>query len=159
MQDHIQQESCRKKKLDVGYSVLLHPPYLQDFAQSNFHLFSSLQNALNGKNFSHEDQVKIFVENFFSSKPVKFYLRGLHKLLGKWQELIQNNSEYTIDWNHFVNKYIINILQKRKIFVTQPNIYVKHYESYWFVDRRQILLKIKLLWNSRGVSVHAFEFS
>ena len=49
--------------------------------------------------FSQEDQVKMAVENFFSSKPTEFYLRGINKLLDKWQEAIQNNGEYTINWN------------------------------------------------------------
>ena len=31
----------------------------------------------------------------------EFKLRGLNKLQDKWQEMIQNNGEYTIDWNLF----------------------------------------------------------
>ena len=41
----------------------------------------------------------MFVENFWSSKPAKFYFRGINKQLDKWQEFIQNNGEYTRDWN------------------------------------------------------------
>ena len=42
---------------------------------------------------------KTFVENFLRLKPVEFYLRGIYKQLDKFQEIIQNNDEYTIDWN------------------------------------------------------------
>ena len=57
----------------------------------NNHLFT--------QKFSQENQIQTFVENFLSSKSDEFYLRGINKLLDKWQEVIQNNGEYTIDWN------------------------------------------------------------
>ena len=41
----------------------------------------------------------MFVENFLRLKPAEFYLRRINMLLDKWQEVIQNNGEYTIDWN------------------------------------------------------------
>ena len=47
---------------------------------------------------SQEDQVKMFVERLFSSKPEEFFLNGIKKLPGKWQEVIWNNGEYIIDW-------------------------------------------------------------
>ena len=43
--------------------------------------------------------MKTFVENFLGSKLTEFYLKGINKLLDKWQEVIQNNDKYTIDWN------------------------------------------------------------
>ena len=49
------------------------------------------------KKCSQKDQIKTFVENFFSSKAAEFYLRGTNKLPDKWQEVIQNNGEYIID--------------------------------------------------------------
>ena len=42
----------RQKPLELGWEVLIHPPYSPDIAPLNFHLFWSLQNSLNGKNFS-----------------------------------------------------------------------------------------------------------
>ena len=38
-------------------------------------------------------------ENLLGSKPAEFYLRGINKLSDKWQGVIQNNNEYTVDWN------------------------------------------------------------
>ena len=43
--------STRQKLLELGWDVLPHPPYSPDIASSDFHLFRSLQNFLNGKNF------------------------------------------------------------------------------------------------------------
>ena len=37
------------------------------------------------------------MENFLSLKAAEFYSRRINKLLGKWQEVIQNNSKYTIE--------------------------------------------------------------
>ena len=87
----------QEKILDLGWSVLSHPPYSPDLTSSDFHLFCSLQNALNDKKFSQEDEVKTFVENIFNLKPAEFYLREINKLSNKWQEVIQNNGKYTID--------------------------------------------------------------
>ena len=42
---------------------------------------------------------KRFVENFFSLKLGEFYSRGINTQPDTRQEMIQNNCEYTIDWN------------------------------------------------------------
>ena len=42
----------RQKLLELGWDVLSHPPYSPDLAPSDFHLFQSLQNSLNGKSFN-----------------------------------------------------------------------------------------------------------
>ena len=42
----------RQKLLQLAWEVLIHPPYSPDIAPLDFHLFRSLQNSLNGKNFN-----------------------------------------------------------------------------------------------------------
>ena len=61
--------------LELGWSVLPHPPYSLDLAPSNYHLFRSLQNSLMGTNFTNEHQVREFVEKFFTSKMAEFYAK------------------------------------------------------------------------------------
>ena len=56
------------------------------------------QNHIQQK-FSQEDLEKTFVEKFLCSKPAEFYLRGINKLPDKGSEGIQNNGQYTNDWN------------------------------------------------------------
>ena len=51
-----------------------HSPYFPVFAPNDFHFFRSLQNSLNGKTFSHVDQVKRFL--VLNSKPEEFYWGG-----------------------------------------------------------------------------------
>ena len=41
-----------KKLLELGWEMMLHPPYRRDLAQSDYHLFRSLQNHLNEKTFN-----------------------------------------------------------------------------------------------------------
>jgi len=45
----------RQKLLQHGWDVLPHPPYSPDLTPSDFHLFRSLQNSLNGKTFASEN--------------------------------------------------------------------------------------------------------
>ena len=81
----------KEKIWDFGWCVLLHPPYLPDLGPNDIHLFRSQQIALNDNKFSHEDQVKTFVEKLLNPKPAEFY-SGPDKL----QDGIQNNGKYTI---------------------------------------------------------------
>jgi len=37
----------RQKLRELGWEVLMHPPYSPDIAPSDYHLFRSLQNSLN----------------------------------------------------------------------------------------------------------------
>ena len=48
----------RQKLLQLGWEVLIHPPYSPDIAPSDFHLFRSLQNSLNGKNVNSLEDCK-----------------------------------------------------------------------------------------------------
>ena len=65
----------RQKLLQLGWEVLIHPPYSPDIAPSVFHLFRSLQNSLNGKNFNSLEDCKRHLEQFFAQK---------EKVLGRW---------------------------------------------------------------------------
>ena len=48
----------RKKLLELGWEVMLHPPYSPDLAPSDYHLFRSLKNHFNGKTFDSIEAVK-----------------------------------------------------------------------------------------------------
>ena len=98
--DNVKPRSARitqLKILDLGWYILHLPPYSPDLAPIDFFLFRFQQNAFNVKHIFQEYQVKTCVENFMSWKPAKFYLRGINKLLDRWQKETQNNVEYTID--------------------------------------------------------------
>ncbi|XP_032690457.1 histone-lysine N-methyltransferase SETMAR-like [Odontomachus brunneus] len=87
----------QQKLVQLGWDVLPHPPYSPDLAPSDYHLFRSLQNSLNGKSFADQTAVKTYLDRFFTSKPQTFYESGIMKLLERWQEVINKNGEYIID--------------------------------------------------------------
>ena len=70
----------RKKLLQLSWEVLIHPPYSPDIAPSGFHLFRSLQNPLNGKNFNSLEDYKRHLEQFFAQKDKKFWKDRIMKL-------------------------------------------------------------------------------
>ena len=58
----------RKKLLELGWEVMPHPPYSPNLAPSDYHLFRSLQNHLNGKIFDSNKAVKNKREGFFNGE-------------------------------------------------------------------------------------------
>ena len=70
----------QEKILDLGWSVLLHPPYSADLVPNEFHHFHSLQNAWNDKKKCSQKKVKTFVKSNLSTKQAEFFLRGINKL-------------------------------------------------------------------------------
>ena len=87
----------RQKLLELGWDVLSHPPYSPDLAPSDYHLFRSMQNSLNGKIFNNADDVRSHLIQFFDSKDQKFYERGIFTLPERWQKVIDKNGQYLIE--------------------------------------------------------------
>ena len=86
-----------QKLIRLGWRVMLHPPYSPDLAPSDYYLFRSLQNSLNGKTFNDDEAVKSDLVQFFVDKDQKFYERGIMKLSERWQRVIEQNGKYIID--------------------------------------------------------------
>ncbi|KAF6130886.1 hypothetical protein HJG60_007843 [Phyllostomus discolor] len=86
----------RQKLLQLGWEVLIHPPYSSDIAPSGFHLFRSLQNSLNGKNFNSLEDCKCHLEKFFAQRDKKFWEDGIMKLPERWQKVVERKGEYVI---------------------------------------------------------------
>ena len=86
----------RQKLLQLGWEVLIHPSYSPDIAPSDSHLFRSLQNSLNGKNFNSLEDCKRYLEQLFVQKDKKFLEGGIMKLHEKWQKVVEQKSEYIV---------------------------------------------------------------
>jgi len=87
----------RQKLLELSWDILPHPPYSPDLAPSDYHLFRSLQNSLNGRRFTSEEDIKRHLKQFFSEKDKKFYERGIMKLPERWQKIVDQKGQYIID--------------------------------------------------------------
>ncbi|GFT34676.1 histonelysine Nmethyltransferase SETMARlike [Trichonephila clavipes] len=73
----------RQKLWNLGWEVLMHPPYRPDLAPSDYYLFA-LQIYLSDKKLgSREDCENIYRLLFFANKDQDFYERGIMKLLLK----------------------------------------------------------------------------
>jgi len=68
------------KLVQLGWDVLPHPLYSPDFALSDYHLFRSLHNSFNGKNFDSLEACKNHLEQFIAQKDAKFWENGIMKL-------------------------------------------------------------------------------
>ena len=86
----------RQKLLQLGWEVLIHVLYSPDNAPLDFHLFRSLQNSLNGKNFHSLEDWKRHLEQFFAQKDKKFWQDGIMKLPEKWQKVVEQKGEYAV---------------------------------------------------------------
>ena len=62
----------RQNLLQLGWEVLIHQPYSPDTAASDFHLFWSLQNSLNRKNFNSLEDCRRYLEQFFAQNIKSF---------------------------------------------------------------------------------------
>ena len=76
--------------------ALIHPPYSPDIAPSDFHLFRSLQNSLDGKKFNSLEDCKRHLEQFFAQKDKMFWEEGIMKLPEKWQKVGEQKGEYVV---------------------------------------------------------------
>ena len=83
-----------KKLLELGWTVLSHPPYSPDLAPTDYHLFRSLADHLTEKRFENEDHLKSELTNFFSSKPSQFYESGILSLPKRWRQVIDSDGQY-----------------------------------------------------------------
>ena len=77
---------------ELGWEVIPHPPYSPDVASSDFNLFSSLSNNLQGTSFPGENVLRTWLEDFYS-KPRDFYTRGIEKFLQRWQTVVNSEGD------------------------------------------------------------------
>jgi len=86
----------RQKLRELCWEVLMHPPYSPDIAPSDYHLFRSLQNSLNGVKLASKETYENQLKQFFNQKPQKFYRDEIMALPQKWQNIIENNGRWHI---------------------------------------------------------------
>ena len=79
-----------REKLDTfGWNIFPHPPY--------FHLFRSMQNFLDGKEFENDEEVKSAIFTFFASKPQSFFQNAISALVKRWHYIVDSAGEYCPD--------------------------------------------------------------
>jgi [histone H3]-lysine36 N-dimethyltransferase SETMAR len=89
--------SVRNRLIDYGWELLPHPPYSPDLAPSDYYLFRTLSNCLQGKTFKNRDEVKAYLDVFFRQQPAQFYKNGIHSLPKRWRSVVESDGEYYTD--------------------------------------------------------------
>jgi histone-lysine N-methyltransferase SETMAR len=77
----------QEKIREPQWEILPHTVYSSDLAPSDYYLFWSLQNYLNGKQYENDEEIKSDPAAFFASKPACFYKKGIEKFPERWEEL------------------------------------------------------------------------
>jgi histone-lysine N-methyltransferase SETMAR len=88
--------TTHQKLLDLGWTVLPHPPYSPDLAPTDYHLFRSLAAFLDKNKFDDEDHLKQELENFFKQKSTEFDGEGISSLPVRWKKVIDSNGAYIV---------------------------------------------------------------
>ncbi|XP_014487330.1 PREDICTED: histone-lysine N-methyltransferase SETMAR-like [Dinoponera quadriceps] len=87
----------RQKLLEFGWDILPHPSSSPDITPSDYYLFRSLQNSLNGIRFVSLEHLKNYLASFFAEKTQDFYERGIMRLPERWKTIVQQNGAYITD--------------------------------------------------------------
>ena len=82
---------------ELKWEIMQNPPYSPNLAPSDYHLFRSLSNQINGVTFNNDDELRSLLDDYFSTRPADFYRNGIHKLVERWEEVVNSNGEYIID--------------------------------------------------------------
>jgi len=70
--------------VNLGWTVIPHPPYSPDLALSDFCLFRPMKNGLCGQHFPSYDTVVQAVKQWATSTGADFYERGMQALVHCW---------------------------------------------------------------------------
>ncbi|GFY11827.1 mariner Mos1 transposase [Trichonephila clavipes] len=84
----------RQKLWELGWEVLMHPPYSPDLEPSDYHLFLALKDFLSDKKLGSREDCENRLLEFFANKDQGFYERGIMKLPLQWQQITQQNGAY-----------------------------------------------------------------
>jgi hypothetical protein len=82
---------------ELDWKIFAHPPYSPDLAPSDYHLFCSLFSNLCGVSFNNDAELQNWLDDFFTAKPVDFFKRGIENLPKRWEAVVNNGREYTVD--------------------------------------------------------------
>ena len=73
---------------------LQHSPYSQDLAPSDYHIFGPLKEALRGRKFTSDEEVKEAVHTRLREQPKSFFSTGIQKLVERYNKCIVLQGDY-----------------------------------------------------------------
>ena len=74
--------------------TLAHPPYSPDLAPSDYHLFSSMSQALSQQHFNNYEDVEKWLADWITSKCERFFWEGIHNLKDRWANIASDGAYF-----------------------------------------------------------------
>jgi len=72
----------------LGFTLLQHPPYSPDLARSDYHIFGPLKEALHGRRFTSDEEVKEVVHTWLREQPKSFFSAGIQRLVERYNNAL-----------------------------------------------------------------------
>ena len=73
---------------------LPHPPYSQNLAPSDYHLFGPMKKTLGGQKFASDTEVQSVVRQWIGQQPASFFASGIQKLADRWDKCLNELGRY-----------------------------------------------------------------
>jgi hypothetical protein len=83
-----------KKITDLHLECIPHPAYSPDLTLTDYHVFGPLKEALGGKKFSTDDEIKEAVHRWLHSQSEEFFSRRIQALVKRWHTCIECGGDY-----------------------------------------------------------------
>jgi histone-lysine N-methyltransferase SETMAR len=84
----------RKEIAKTGWTVLPHPPYSPNLAPSDFHLFGPLKDALRGRRFMDNNELKHSMHEELQCFSKELYATGIQHLTQRWKKCVDNEGDF-----------------------------------------------------------------
>ena len=78
----------------LNFEILAHPPYSPYLAPSDYRLFGPLKEALSGRRFTSDQELKEAVHAWLAAQPKTFFSEGIKKLVQRWKKCIEKQGDY-----------------------------------------------------------------
>jgi len=78
----------------LEFEAVAHPLYSPDLVPSDYHLFGPLKEALRGRRFTTDQELKEAVHAWLAAQPKIFFSEGIKKLVQQWKKYIEKQGDY-----------------------------------------------------------------
>jgi hypothetical protein len=84
----------REVAATMGWTVLPCPPFSPHLAPSDLHIFGPLRDALRGRRFADDDELKHSVRDELRRFGKVSYTTGIQRLTQRWNMCVDNEGEF-----------------------------------------------------------------
>ena len=78
----------------LKFEVVAHPLYSPNLDPSDYRLFGPLKEALRGRRFTSDQELKEAVHVWLTAQPKTFFSEGIKKLVQQWKKCIEKQRDY-----------------------------------------------------------------